>query len=213
MKEKDVGNAPENAGSDSQGTGVNSQETVSYQSFSKLLDQKKKTDDKLKEMEEALSLYRSKEKEAEEQKLREQGEYQKLVESREKDLEEAKREAELERNRASDLQKTLIDSAKLQAVVERIPGRVKNKDYMAFIDVDSVAIDPETNTVDMSSVENVANSFLKNHPSLIDFDNRKKLPNEAGSPGQALSYEAWLKLPLKEKREKMGEVMKLQSNQ
>lgn len=174
--------------------------TVKYESFQKVLNEKKNVAERLKATEARLAEYERQNKESEERKLKEQGEYKKLLEQRDRELEEI-------RGSKSELERTILDSMKYQAVLDKIGGKLKHRDYMSHIDVDRVSFDPETKALDFNTVESVANDFLKTHSHLVSFPNAK-LPQDAPQAAESISYEQWLKLPAREMKQKMAQVKK-----
>jgi hypothetical protein len=70
-------------------------------------------------------------------------------------------------------------------------------------------MDPETMKVDETALAEVAEEFQKEHKVLFDFGNKGGgLPSGAPKAATSLSYEQWLKLPLKEQKARMSEVIK-----
>lgn len=179
--------------------------TVSYDDHKRLLDDAMKFKAKLKETEAKLSEFEKSKKDAEEKKLAESGEFQKLIQIKESKIGELESKlGGLEEN-LSGLKKSLFDAAKLNAVRDRLPGTVKNPAYMNFIDVDAVAINPETNEIDLDSVDRVVDIFVRNHPDLLKTD-PKRLPGDAARTAARLSWEQWNTLPSKEKKAQLKNV-------
>ena len=173
-------------------------DVVSHETFKKLLGQKKNVEQENETLKRQL-------KEIEERKLQESGEWKKIAELKEQEALQAKQAAEEEKRRAENLNSTLIKSQKLQAVTEKLPGKLERPEYMAFIDVSKVVMNPETGEIDDTSVESVVQDFVKVHSKLLKSD-PKFLPNGNAKPTTTLKYEDWLKLPVKEKRTRFKEV-------
>jgi hypothetical protein len=175
-------------------------DVVQYETYKRVLSDHKKSKARAEELAAKLAEIEQKEKDLEETRLKEQGEYKKLL-----DIERKKRE--VEESKRIQYEKNLIDAHKLNAVKERLPGKIKRNEYYSFIDTDKVLIDPETGIIDETSIEEVVNGFLAEHTSLIDVGNTVKLPQHAASGSVSkISYDDWLKLPLKEKRKRMKDV-------
>jgi hypothetical protein len=174
---------------------------VQYETYSRVLSQHKKTKSENEQLAAELEAYRRKERELEEKRLSEQGEYKKLLElERKKRMEEEGKRQQYERD--------LLDAHKLNAVRERLPGKIKRPEYYSFIDVSKVVIDPETGIVDDRSVVEVVDGFVKEHGFLIERQGTRDLPYNAPGTGHSeLTYEQWLKLPLKEQKARRKEVM------
>jgi len=168
--------------------------SVSYESYQKVLDEAKKAKAKAAEYERA-------QKAREEEELKKQGEYQKLLAQREEEL--AK-----ERKDRQELQDKITDSRKINAFLGAVTGEVP-KQYWSLIDLDQIAVDPETGMPDEASVKKAAAEFEKQYVDVVKKPTKGKLPNEAPRGGSAsLTYDAWLKLPLKEQRARMKDVDK-----
>lgn len=171
------------------------------------LDDMKKYKAQVADLQTRLSEFDKRDKEIQEKKLAEAGEYQKVIKLKEDRIAELARQVEETKASEDGLKRTLFNGLKLSTVTERLPGRLKNRDYASFIDLDQVALNPETNEIDMDSVDKVVNSFVKQHPSLLE-TNPKVLPGGMARPAQKLSYEEWLNLPLKEKKLRRKDVEK-----
>lgn len=147
-----------------------------------------------------------KEKEKEnEKKLGEAGEFQKIIALKEQNINDLSSRLKNLQDEEQNLRQVLFDSAKLNAVRERLPGQLKRPEYMTFIDIAKVAINPDTKEIDTQSVESVVSEFLKTHPDLLKTD-PIKLPGGTAMPGMKLSTAEWAKLPIAEKRKRISEV-------
>ena len=165
------------------------EDTVSYESYHKLLGEKKKRDAELAE-------YRKKEKDAEELKLKQSEEWKKLLELREQELQK-------ERDEKTALKTTLEAGSKLQAFLKCIDGQV-DQQYWGLVDLDNIVLNPETGLPDETSVKNAALDFQNKFALVIKKQNGISMPNQSPKGDSVnLSYDEWLKLPVKEKREKL----------
>lgn len=174
---------------------------VQYETYSRVLSQHKKTKSENEQLAAELEAYKRKERELEEKRLSEQGEYKKLLEMTRKQLAD-------EESKRLEYATQLLDQHRLNAIKERLPGKIKRPEYLSFIDVSKVAIDPETGMVDERSVVEVVDGFVKEHGFLIERQGTRDLPYNAPGSGQSeLTYEQWLKLPLKEQKARRKEVM------
>jgi predicted nuclease with TOPRIM domain len=168
-------------------------DSVSYETHTRLLEQRKKDQEKLRETNAQLESLLKEKADREKQELEQQGNYKKMLELREKEVSETKQ-------RLSELESRWTNSMKLSAVISKLPGKVEKSQYLGFIDLDKVAIDPDTQEVDVASAESAASEFVKSFPELIKADG-KKLPSHSANGGQAgITYEQWRKLPLSEKK-------------
>lgn len=170
-----------------------SDDKVSYDTHRKLLGEKKKLQARLEELE-------RKDKEREEQDLRQKEDYKGLVAAREKELEE-------ERQKRNHLETTLRDGLRLDAFSRKLSGRVDDQ-YLALVELDKIAVDPETGRPDEVSLNEYVREFEKKYPAVIQRTGTSNLPNDAPKPpGDRLSLAEWKELPLKDKKERLSEVM------
>lgn len=204
MSEKEIG-TPSSGGegdASSKSTGGDfegkQEDKVAYSTYKKAISELNNNRAARKELEQQLNEYRAREEQVEKEKLEQQGEYKKLLDLERKKNEEFLRERDEYKN-------SLITAHKLNAFKEKLPGRLASNEYYAFVDVNDIAIDPETNAIDESSVEATVNNFLTRHSRLVE-STGKKLPNDAPQSRSPLSYEEWKRLPLKEKKERYNEV-------
>ena len=190
------------------GSKIEKKDNVSYESFDKLLTQRKADLVKMNDLSSKLDAFEKKEVEAADLKLQEDGKWKEAFDLKTKMIEDKdKKISDLVSERDS-FKSSLVDGAKLQAVVDKLPGRVRKKEYLGFVDTSSILIDPDTGVIDDSSVEQVANGFLKDFSELVDIKDTSKLPGEAGKTAKKLSIEDWKRLPLKERKTRMGDVFK-----
>lgn len=181
-------------------------DSVPLKKFQQLLGQRKADQEKLRDVEGKLASYLDKEREFEEKQLEEQGKWQEALELKNKKLQEFEIKLKSEQDRAKTAESVLIDSAKLNAVLEVLPGKVTKREYLNFIKTDNVLLDTETGDFDAGSIQEVANMFMKEHPSLLEIRTNGKLPGDAASGTSALTHDAWLALPLADKKKRMSEV-------
>lgn len=140
-------------------------DSVSYDTYRRLLNEAKKLKEQVKLQEEEKA-------KSHEQKLREQQEWKALAEAKSaqaEHLEKAFREQ----------QEQIVNGMKYQEFEKHLGGKLKNKDYATFIDFEKIVINPETKQIDSESVKSVVSSFVKEHAPLVEFANGAKMPNEA----------------------------------
>lgn len=168
-------------------------DSVSYETHTRLLEQRKKDQEKMRETQAQLETLLKEKTDREKQDLEAQGNYKKMLELREKEVSETKQ-------KLTEYETRWTNSVKLSAVMSKLPGKVEKSEYLNFLDLDKVAIDPDTQDVDIATVEAVASEFVKKYPELIKAEG-KKLPNASANGGQtSISYDQWKKLPLAEKK-------------
>ena len=151
------------------GSSQEKENVVAYETYQKTLAQEKAAKEKLRE-------YETRFKEMEEKKLHEDGEFQKIANLKAE-------EAEKWRAKANELEKDITDTWKLNAFFNKLDGKLKNNEYISFVDLESIAIDPETRQVEQSSVDKTVSSFMEKHSHLVDMKKSSGLPSDA--PKQA----------------------------
>lgn len=147
-------------------------DTVAWETHKRLLSQRKRDQEELKRLREFEA------QQAEQKRLQEQedqakrGEFDKVLTAYKSENEELKQKLS-----ARDEQE--LKHKKYQAVVDALPGRLANPQYVAFIDVNDVFVDPQTNLVDENSIKIAADKFVKEHSHLLVADKDiPRLPNE-----------------------------------
>jgi phage anti-repressor protein len=184
----------------------NSDQLVKKSDLKRALDDMMKFKNLARELQSKLEDVQKKDQELEEKKLVETGEFKKILELKERQLSEYQQKLKEKEESEGFLKKTLFDSAKLNAVMERLPAKLKHPDYRTFLNIDKVILDPESHEINLDSVNEVVNDFMKTHHHLLDAD-KKTLPNNAALSAQKISYEDWLKLPAKDKKIRMKDVV------
>lgn len=201
QKEPVSDSSASSGGSDAADLDVKEQtkDAVSYETYKRVLSQLKNTQAKLKEKEES-------ELQKQEMLLQEKGQWKDLVALKDQELSQTRQKLIEKEQAESHLKETLFNAAKLQAVRDRLPGKLERDEYMAFIKVDKVVLNPETNEIDPTSVDLVVQDFVKNHAKLLS-QQTVTLPNGMPKPATQLSYEEWVKLPSKDKRARLKDVV------
>lgn len=145
-------------------------DTVKYATYKKLLNQRKKDAEELKELREF--------KEAlEEKEAKEKGNYEALLKSREEKIQTLE-------SKLTSYEQDLTEGTKLQAFVDRLPGPVKRQEYLSFVNLDEIALDPETKKVDEHSLKNAVDDFVKNYGDLLDKKENNTLPKVTSLGGR-----------------------------
>jgi hypothetical protein len=179
-----------------------SEESVSYQTYLKTLEQEKNAKERAKTVEQELNELKASIAKKKEDELLEKGEVEKLLKLREEELQKERDQREKTLQENKELESTLVNNYKLDAIMQKLPGKLKHKDYKAFIDIDSVLVDPDTGNIDDGSLSKVVSEFVESHSSLIDSSNFKDLPGDA-PVGKMRKYTQteWKSLSLKDKKE------------
>lgn len=163
MSDQNAGSAATQESSGS--TETTNQDKVAYETYKRVLSEAKKLKDQVRAFEEERNV-------GKEAKLKEQNEWQKLADSYKSQLDEKSKNL-------TELNEQVVNGMKFQEFEKHLGGRLRDKDYATFIDFDRIVLNPETRRVDDESVKGVVSDFVKRHSNLVDFDNGKRLPNEA----------------------------------
>jgi hypothetical protein len=205
-KEAPGGSAPDAAGGGQgnhepkpNGDGGSDKKPVAYESFQKLLDEKKALGRKYEDLEAKLNALTAEKQGAEREALEKAGNFEALYKQ------EKERASKLEAD-YTGLKSEFLTRAKTQAVLSKIQGSV-HSDYWGYIPVDDVVFNPEANTFDETSIARAAQKFEKSHARLIDRPTPPGMPSEAPKgQGSPMSLEAWKKLPLNEQKQHQAAV-------
>lgn len=174
-------------------------EKVAYKSYSKVLGEKKKLAGTVSELQAKIDKFETDAKEKADEELKVKEDYKTLLGLRDQELEDTKKENTSFRNQFDD-------SKKLRAVLRTIKGELPDR-YYGLVDLDKVAIDPNTGEVDQMSVTKVVDDYTKTYPETLRAQGGPGLPNTAPAGSKTLTYDAWLKLPAKEMAARQSEVM------
>lgn len=147
---------------------VSDKDPVKYATYRKLLNQHKNTRSELDEL-------RAFKQQKEEEEALAKGEFDKILRAREEQIAELK-------GKLDSIDRDMTDGQKLQAFLDRVPGKIKRQEYMSFVDLESIAINPDTGKIDEVSLEREVGKFVKEFPDLIQPASGKTLP-QVGSIG------------------------------
>lgn len=173
-------------------------DTVAYETYKKVVAEKKRRDAELAAKDEELKKLKAAEKERVESELKAKEDYKKLLEIREKEIQEKDRQLK-------EVMSDIEQSTKFEALLSALPGQVPKK-FWTMIDTTQIVIDPNTGSPDPSSVKKAAETFQANFPELIVQPGKAKLPNTAAAgTGQAMTEEVWKGLDPKQKKERLPE--------
>lgn len=177
---------PPVAGTSSDSESQTPKETVSYDTHRKLLDEKKKIQAKLEQIE-------TERKTKEEAELAQKGELQKLLDLRTKEAGELREK--LQREEARKLQ-----AKKLSAIVKGLGSPVEEKWYGVLSNhIDDVVYNPDSDEIEQMSVTTVVENLKKTWPEMLKRP-AAGMPNSAprGNDAATIARDEWLKLPSKE---------------
>ena len=194
-----TGGAPESDAGGKGGEAESAENVVKYSTYEKTLQQEKNLRARNAELQKQLDAIEAEKATAKEAALKQQEQYKELYEAKNQELERA----QAERDAYHD---NLFRMVKLNAVQNKLPRKVKRSEYLDLIDIEKVIIDDD-GMPNEESVQLVADQFLKVHGvSLLEASKGNDLPTDSAQRTTTLSVEAWKKLPLKERKARMGEV-------
>lgn len=173
-------------------------DSVAYDTYRKLLGEKKKRDEEIEQMKSKLSELQKAEKERHEAELKQKEDFKSLLKLREEELQ--KRDEELKQIKGS-----LEDGAKLRAFLDTVNG-VVDKQYWTLVDLDQIKIDPTTGMPDPLTVEQMARKFEQEYGLVLKAKGAPRtLPNTAAqSANGKITVTEWKALKSsKEMKEKM----------
>lgn len=154
-------------------------DVVKYSTHNKLLGQHKRTKEEMTAVQTELMELKRQNDERENAELAKQGEFKKLVELRDQKINELLEQLEQKQGLVEQKEKREADTWKLQAFHSKLPGKIKNMEYMTHADIDSIVYDGETMQCDLQSVEAVVNKFMESHGHLVEPLDHRKLPSQS----------------------------------
>jgi hypothetical protein len=169
--------------------------TVAYPSFLKAVGEVKRFKSEAEKLREENEAFKLKEKEREDAALAKKGDFEKIKANLLKELEE-------EKQKAKSLKEERDNDRKLGAFLGSLGGSIA-QDYWPLIDIEQIAIDPTTNSVDPLSVTRLVDDFRKRHGRLIDGVKGPKMFDGAPTPQGKIGLDEWRKLPLSERKARM----------
>lgn len=177
---------PPVAGATSDSENQTPKETVSYETHRKLLDEKKKIQARLEQIE-------TDRKASEEAELAKKGELQKLLDMRTKEAGELREKLQREETRK-------LQAKKLSAIVKGLGAPVEEKWYGVLGNhIDDVVYNQEADEIEQMSVTTVVENLKKTWPEMLKRP-AAGMPNNAprGNDAATIARDEWLKLPSKE---------------
>lgn len=199
------GGAPQNPGGipESKETQqAEGEKSVSFESYQKLLKEKKSRDEELRSMRDRLSSFEEKEKGA----LKEQGKWQEYAQELEGKLKDTETKlSKAARTFAYDKVSSQFEAEALKAGCARTDALLK------LVDVNSLVESVDENLrIDKSLLKAEIERCKKEFDFLFakQAPNFRDTPPPSGKPEGAITYEEWLKLPPDEKKKRLPDVMK-----
>jgi hypothetical protein len=160
-------------------------EKVDYAKYRELLDEKKREQREKRELAEKVATFEKAQKDKEEELAKKRGDYETLIKTREDRIKELELDVEANKKHKQDVKKL---SAFLKAA-----GDVEDK-WIGLIDINQIAVNPDTGEVDQMSVAKAADVFKKTWPEAFKKPG-VRMPTEApnGAPDM-ITESAWKKL-------------------
>ena len=179
-------------------------------SKARILDESKDYKSKLQAIKAKEDEQLSHKAQLEEDRLKKEGQFQVLLEQRDKTIAELNSTLEDTNSRLSHKEESILNLRKASAFEREIGGKLKKDGYWNHVDFKAIALNPDTGEIDKESLRNVADNFVKEYKELVNFGANGNFPNGApnGKQGSKLSYEQWKKLPLAERKTRMGDVIR-----
>lgn len=159
---------PGGPGSTGDGSGTPPPGSVSYETHRQLLDEKKRADARLRQLEDERAARERADLEA-------KGDFEKLL------AQERERNAKLTAD-LQQLNERETGRRKLASVLGALNGHVESK-YFELIPIDDVIVDPTSGDVDQTSVARVVEKVRTKYPEIIKATSGPGLPNAAPQGG------------------------------
>jgi hypothetical protein len=152
------------SGSNSEGSAegmeqdVPSKDSVAYDTYRKVLAEKKKRDLEVKDLADRLSQYETTFKQREEEELRRKGELEKILTMRDQELNQTK-------SKLSELIEMQTNTVKLTTFLDSLGAKVPKK-YWDMLPLNQIQLD-ESGEVDKGSVQKAIEYFKREYPEVI----------------------------------------------
>ena len=174
------------------------EDSVKYETYKKVLDQRKSDQARLKSIDEELNALKAEKASAEEARLAEQGKFQEMYEAEQ--LKAKALQESIDANNAREARRSKEEA------LRRELGPLRKPEYLNFADVESISMDADGN-IDPESVKQVALRFKDSYADLIG-DKAGGLPNGAPKEGsKGLTMAEYLKLSASEMKKRQHEVV------
>lgn len=203
------GNDGQSAGGDSNDQGASQsnqpqEKRVSYETYQKLLAEKKAASAKLKEYEEL-------QKKADEDRLKKDGDWKGLIDAREAEISALRKSLDETTTRFEKLNNRVTNGEKLSSVLSQLGADVPSK-YFGLIDIDEVSVNPETGEIDTLTAKKVAEKFKQEYPEVIKKSVHSGMMGAGHGNGVSgsgtIKYSEWAKLPYdKQKAFKQSQII------
>lgn len=176
----------------------------SYESHQKLLSEKKAIQEKARRLEEEVNEFRKKTSELDQKQKEDE---RKKLEDKEqfKDLyAKARDELAAKESQLSNLMKSQIDARKMGSFLDAVKGDIPRQ-YWGLVDLEKIALDGEK--IDEYSVQKYVEEFRETYKDIVKPKDSRRLPIDSPPSDDSVSsltYDQWLKLPAKQKEQKIN---------
>jgi len=162
----------------------NSEDTVKYASFKKLLDEKKNLSSKHSDALAKLAEYEARDKEAAERKAIEEKKFTEVLQTKEQELNEL-------RNTVGTMKKNEEDFRKVHSFLNGLGDSKLESKYYSLIPLDDIRMTDEGD-IDQESLVDVITNFKTDHKRLL-ISQKPVIPNNktGDSSGKKLSPSQW----------------------
>ncbi len=194
---------PDQVDQNADASGNGEDKRPSYESYQKLLAEKKAVQEKARKLEDDLKAHN--ERLAEINREKEESERKKLEDKEQfKDLYgKVKEELASKEKALAEMLREKVDTRKMASFLEAVKADVPRQ-YWNLVDLDQIAMDGEK--VDEFSVQKYVETFRDTYKEVIKAKDGRRMPVDQPDPDErtTLTYAQWLKLPAKEQEAKIG---------
>lgn len=172
--------------------------TVSRDAYETLLGEKKKMGERFKSIEAELETFRAEKAKRDEEDLKRKNDYETLLKKKDDELTALKSEN-------GNFKLFFQEQKKLGSFLRTLGAPLEQK-WHHMIDLEKIKVGND-GAVDEESVTKYVEEYKKTYPETLGKGTGGGMPDtKPGSGGGALKPEDWAKLPLAERRKRMGDV-------
>lgn len=161
----------ENTSGDSDVQRDSNQDVVKYETYRKVLSEKKRRDEEVRTLREKVEEFERSQKEAQEKTLEEQNKWKEIADLRTKELQETQ-------NKLQTLTQSQREAMKLDSFLSSL-GTQLPKQYWGLVNLDEIKLNPETNEVDDMSVTSAIEHFRNSYPEILQSRSSATTPAKA----------------------------------
>lgn len=178
---------------DDAGKSEGTKQVVSYESYEKLLSEKKKIQRQIDKLQSDSDSKKKEELETNER-------FKELWETSKAEKEDISKENDR-------LNQQWSDAVKLTAFHDALGDTRKiDSKYTGFIDTSKIIINPETGVVDSATAQKEVDRVSKEYPEIVKEMSKGTIPSEHPTSSSPMSFEKWKDLPLSEMKKNLKSV-------